>query len=65
MNELILKKTTKPVQNKMHNNGGLKEEKRFNTISVPKEDMIMPNEFNSVSDPVHTQSLSEGFFRVY
>lgn len=31
----------------------------FNTVSLPKRDMIMPSEFNSVSDPSYSQSATQ------
>lgn len=59
MDKNLIKKAQKPEQNKLPQER-VQPDKEINTISVPKPDMIMPNEFNSVSDPkIRNQSANQ------
>lgn len=62
MDKISIKKTRKPEQNKLPQEH-VQSDKDFNTLSVPKRDMIMPEEFNTVSDPkigneTHSQAVT-------
>ena len=50
MDKVILKKSRDPKKNELPQER-IQPDEGLNTISVPKRDMIMPREFNSVSDP--------------
>lgn len=50
------KKVIKSEQNKPHREL-VQPDKNYNTISEPKREMIMPREFNSLSDPRPTRQF--------
>lgn len=59
MDKIFEKKQDIPVENKTPFTD-LKEIYKSGNLSLPKQDMIMPQEFNSVSDPViHNNSITQ------
>jgi len=58
MDKLSEKKQVLPAQNKTPSID-LQEIYKSGNLSLPKQDMIMPQEFNTVSDPIHNNSITQ------